>query len=106
MHVGLNNFFGIHCFVFVNFDHYLTYDPSNIFQYWRVGGQSERSMIGVQYQLVICRGYVRISKDTFFMIEGPNLLLNSDFSLCHLLRSNFKVLQMSCEIIPDKGSHT
>ena len=44
----------------------------------------------------------------FFKIDGSilNLLSNSDFLLCHLLRSNFNVLQISCEVRPDKVSHT
>ena len=32
----------------------------------------ERSMIGVQYQLMVCRGHIRASKDAFqfFVVDG------------------------------------
>ena len=45
---------------------------------------------------------------TFFLIDDSMLILvsNSDFSLYHYLRSDVKLLKMSCEIKTNMGDQT
>ena len=63
----------------------------------------EGSMIGVHCQLVICRGHIRLLKNIFlyiFAIDASmkKLNRNSNFSIFHDLRSDFKVSEMGWEV--------
>ena len=55
------------------------------------------SMIGVQCQLVICRGHIRLPKNIFCSFLQLTLLWKN-FSIFHDLRSDLKVLEMDWEI--------
>ena len=52
----------------------------------------EGSMIGVQCQLMICRGHIKASKGTFqfFVVDGS--MANRHFSLILHFKSNLKGL--------------
>ena len=51
----------------------------------------EQSMIGVQCQLMICRGHIRASKDTFQMFLWVMVLWQIDILVNFVLCSSFQV---------------
>ena len=60
-----------------------------------------------QHQLVIGRGYIRVSNSglqIFFGIDDCMLKVISDFHFCHHLHTDFKGLSMGWEVKTDMGS--